>query len=645
MINKMPGIHTRSVFLSLATGLLIVAAALAITRTRLSAQPRGKAVYDKHCTECHGPTGKGDGPGAFYVAPRPRDFSTGRYKIRSTETGSVPTDEDLVRSVRQGLYGTAMPGWDRILSDTDIQDVVAYIKSLSPQFATPPTVVMPGDGTPSSPESIARGVQAYEKLQCGKCHGSDGRGTGAVTTEFQDDWNQPLPAADLTQPWTFRGGATSRDVYLRFRTGMAGTPMPSFAEAASDAEMWDLSNYIVSLARKPIWSMTAQEVADHYAREEADAKASPVKRGAYLVNSLGCVLCHSPVDEERRMMPGMRLAGGVLFRIEPFGDFTTGNLTSDKETGLGNWTDDEIKRVITKGTLRDGTRLLPFPMDYAAFGTMKPSDIDAIVAYLRTVPPVSNRVPPPRFKFFPSYLWGKFKLLILGDDPPMAIFPGNAGTKGGWAMKKFLKWTLLVVAVLAVCALGAFLYFIPPFFSVAPEEFTKAAADAAPPVSTIADPAQRAIAERGRYLVVSTGCIGCHATNGPQGPDLTKYLAGGAIMSRTKDATYVSRNLTPDKETGLGRRTRRRGQARAQKRRVSRRPHRADDEHAVGGIFQLDGRRSSRRRRVSAKHSGDSLSDAGAGAGQRGHRSGRIRPGARVEEIRRRGSDTSEVDG
>ena len=411
-------------------GLFVTMAALSLTGTRVDAQPRGKAVYDKYCTECHGTQGKGDGPSAFYVAPRPRDFSTGRYKIRSTETGSVPTDEDIVRSVRQGLYGTAMPAWDRILSDTDIHDVVAYIKSLSPQFTTPAKVVATGAGTTSSPESIARGLQAYEKLQCGKCHGTDGRGTGAVTTEFQDDWNRPLPAADLTKPWTFRGGATSRDIYLRFRTGMAGTPMPSFAEAATDNEMWDLANYIVSLARKPIWSMTHEEVADLYAREEAEAKTNPVKRGAYLVNTLGCVLCHSPVDQERRLIPGMRLAGGLRFRIEPFGDFPTGNLTSDKATGLGGWTDDEIKRVMTKGVLRDGTRLLPFPMDYAAFSTLKPSDLDAIVAYLRTVPPVSNKVPPPTFKFFPSYMWGKFKLLILGADPPMAIFSGNAGTGG-----------------------------------------------------------------------------------------------------------------------------------------------------------------------------------------------------------------------
>jgi hypothetical protein len=72
----------------------------------------------------------------WYLTPRPRDFTTGKYKIRTTETGSVPTDDDLMRTVRQGLYGTAMPGWERILSDGDIHDVVEYVKSLSPQFAT-----------------------------------------------------------------------------------------------------------------------------------------------------------------------------------------------------------------------------------------------------------------------------------------------------------------------------------------------------------------------------------------------------------------------------------------------------------------------------------------------------------------------------
>jgi len=414
-----------------AAATVLVAAAVGHQAARVEAQPRGKNVYDAHCVECHGDTGRGDGASAAYLTPRPRDFTSGKYKIRSTETGSVPTDEDLRQSVRQGLYGTAMPAWDRILSDAEIADVVAYIKGLSPQFATPSRPVTVAAGVPSSPESIARGLQVYDKLQCGKCHGSDGRGTGAVATTFEDDWKQPLRAADLTEPWTFHGGATARDIYLRFRTGMAGTPMPSFADAASDGEMWDLSNYVVSMARKPVWSMNAEEIKTFYTAQTADAKANPVKRGAYLVETLACIVCHSPADDQKRMLPGMRLAGGMLLRIVPFGDYPTGNLTSDKATGLGNWSDEEIKRAITKGILRDGTRLLPYPMDYASYSTMTADDLNAIVAYLRTVPPVVNKIPPPRRAFLPFYLWGKFKMLILGQDPPMVFFPGNAGTTGG----------------------------------------------------------------------------------------------------------------------------------------------------------------------------------------------------------------------
>jgi mono/diheme cytochrome c family protein len=122
-------------------------------------------------------------------------------------------------------------------------------------------------------------------------------------------------------------------------------------------------------------------------------------------------------------------------------------------------------------------------------------------------------------------------------------------------MKRFLTWALLILAVVAVCGFGAFLYLIPPFFITPPEDFGRALADAAPTVSDIADPAQRAIAARGRYLVMTHGCIGCHATNGSQGPDLTKYLAGGGLKVQTPHGTFISRNLTSDQETGIGRRT------------------------------------------------------------------------------------------
>ena len=122
-------------------------------------------------------------------------------------------------------------------------------------------------------------------------------------------------------------------------------------------------------------------------------------------------------------------------------------------------------------------------------------------------------------------------------------------------MKTFLKWTGLAVLVIGVAAFLAFLYFIPPFLVAPPETFSKPVAEAAPPVTGIADGRERLMAERGREIVMRTGCIGCHATNGAQGPDYSKYLAGGGLMMKTSHGTFVSRNLTPDPETGLAKRT------------------------------------------------------------------------------------------
>lgn len=122
-------------------------------------------------------------------------------------------------------------------------------------------------------------------------------------------------------------------------------------------------------------------------------------------------------------------------------------------------------------------------------------------------------------------------------------------------MKRRLMWIGAGALTLAVIAFLAFLYNVPPFFLIAPETFGQDMANAPPPVSGIADPAQRAIAERGRTLVMNIGCTGCHAANGPQGPDLSRYLAGGGTKITSAHGTYVSRNLTPDPDTGLARRT------------------------------------------------------------------------------------------
>jgi mono/diheme cytochrome c family protein len=396
--------------------------------------PSGKAIYEQRCVQCHGLDGRGDGAAAPVLIPRPRDFASAKFKLRTTESGSLPTDDDLIRAITYGVPGTSMPGWQPFLSQADIAAVAAYVKSFSPRFAserpqTIPTVAAASPGAPS-PQSIAAGKAVYEKLRCGACHGTDGKGTGAIATDLKDDDGRPLPATNLTEPWTFRGGATPQDVYLRFRTGMSGTPMPSFVNAASETDLRNLAAYVLTLARKPVWEMTAEEISALYQAQAAEAARDPVRRGRYVVSTIGCSYCHTPVRADGSLVDGMLFAGGQKWTAAPFGDFVSYNLTSDKETGLGGWTDDQIKAVLMRGIRPDGSRMLPYPMPWPSYASLTPSDLSAVVAYLRTIPPISNGIPAPTRPNIVSYLWGKFQLLILKKDMPLVTYPGNAGSAG-----------------------------------------------------------------------------------------------------------------------------------------------------------------------------------------------------------------------
>ncbi len=387
----------------------------------------GKPVYDRLCATCHGARGRGDGPAAEFLSPVPRDFTRGVYKFRTTTVNSLPADRDLDRIVADGLPGTAMPGFRRLLSDGERQDVISYIKRFSPRFdAEKPSPVKVPDPWASTPRDIAAGRNIYERLACATCHGED----GSANEELPDDWGHAIRSTDLTQPWTFRGGATAQEILLRVRTGIAGTPMPSFDDVASEKELEQLADFVVSLARRPVWAMSADELKAFYAQQARRAADNPVERGRYLVNSLSCAHCHSPVGTDGKMIPGMRFAGGMRIRIAPFGDFVSYNLTSDKDTGLGDWSDGEIKAVLTRGTRPDGTRMLPFPMGWPAYARLSESDLNAVVAFLRSLPPVVNKIPPPQPPNILQFLAGKFRWLILKQDPPMTLFAGNAGTSG-----------------------------------------------------------------------------------------------------------------------------------------------------------------------------------------------------------------------
>jgi DMSO reductase family type II enzyme heme b subunit len=214
----------------------------------------GKAVYTKWCAGCHGDNGAGDGEAARYMLPHPRDFTGAVYQIRSTASGELPTDVDLLRAVDMGLPGTAMPGWKTRLSDRERRDVVAYLKTFSTFFAD--TTIKPqalpfgrAPGGGSGAEALRVGRQFYDSIGCRKCHGDRGRGDGPSAPTLKDDAGRPIFAADLAENWRFNGGETVEDIYHRLRTGLDGTPMPSFDTTVATAEqLWRLAQYVRSLS-------------------------------------------------------------------------------------------------------------------------------------------------------------------------------------------------------------------------------------------------------------------------------------------------------------------------------------------------------------------------------------------------------------
>jgi mono/diheme cytochrome c family protein len=109
------------------------------------------------------------------------------------------------------------------------------------------------------------------------------------------------------------------------------------------------------------------------------------KKGFYLVTIAHCMECHTPMDKGARQW-GRLGAGGFEFH-GPWGVSVSRNITSSKTKGIGAWSDDEIKRAITAGVSKDGSKLKP-PMGYQYYATLTPDDLDAVVAYLRTVPAV-----------------------------------------------------------------------------------------------------------------------------------------------------------------------------------------------------------------------------------------------------------------
>ena len=195
---------------------------------------RGKEVYEESCAHCHGVEGRGDGSAAENLLPRPRDFTGGVYKIRSTESGQLPTDQDLFDIITNGMPGSSMPEWESALSANDRWELVAYIKTFYSGFQeleeaeTAPRRIDLTGKVKYSQKSVEIGKGLYTDLGCIECHGNVGRGDGTSAPTLVDVWDFRTWPANLTQGWTFRGGSSTEDIFKRFIGGIAGSPMPAF---------------------------------------------------------------------------------------------------------------------------------------------------------------------------------------------------------------------------------------------------------------------------------------------------------------------------------------------------------------------------------------------------------------------------------
>ncbi len=263
MTTMRPRWFTLAAFVALACSLgalrLLPGEATAQLKPAKGDVARGKAVYEKKCAVCHGVDGKGNGPAEFVLFPKPRDFTRGIFKIRSTTT--LPTDNDLLRTITQGIPGTSMPSWGT-LPETDRWDLVAFVESLSPRFTEEKAgseVQIPKPPPPSQ-ALLALGKDYYKEAGCFDCHGTTGRGDGPAAGTLKDEWSYPIVPYDFTIPGRMKGGSKLQDIYRTLTAGIGGTPMPSYADSLGERERWALGYYVLSLAGKPAPAPVAQEM-------------------------------------------------------------------------------------------------------------------------------------------------------------------------------------------------------------------------------------------------------------------------------------------------------------------------------------------------------------------------------------------------
>ncbi len=254
-------------------------------------------------------------------------------------------------------------------------------------------------------------------VACANCHGTRAKDFSIVPgMEFAGGFHIVDPAFDVyaanitPDKETGIGEWTDKQIITAIREGkdtegkiiFPPMPVPTYNNM-SDDDVKAIVAYLHTL--KPVrhevpeskWNIPQQAMPPAKGLP-APPQTDKVAYGRYIVTALAhCFECHTPLGPNGQPDMSKLGAGGMEITLAPGMAVRTANITPDPETGIGKWSDDDIKKALTEGLTPTGQHVSP-PMPFPFFKNMTADDLDAVVAYIRTIPPVVNKVERTEFQ-------------------------------------------------------------------------------------------------------------------------------------------------------------------------------------------------------------------------------------------------------
>lgn len=378
---------------------------------------RAKAVYRRRCAFCHGDDGDGKGMAAAALWPRPRSFVDEPFRFVSTDNG-MPTEADVFAIVSNGMPGSSMPPWRKLLPESDRRELTRYVLWLAKKSLLDKELakaddrrsrgkdapsaeeirqkveaaVAPGRPValppkpPFSRELAGKGAEVYAE-NCKQCHGA--RGDGRGQQPLKDSLGRPIRARSYSLG-VYKGGYSDEQLARRILAGLPGSPMPAFATALKDpADVWPLVYRVRQFER--------------------GARDAP-SRGRVLFHQRGCASCHGAegrgevpnynyltttvralnVVAKRMLVPD---AAGAKVVVEALSNGTLAALAASPPYPQFNVTlaqYDALTKLVRDGNPagRKDPKLGPPTFDMPSWkNELSDRQIDEILAYLVTLQP------------------------------------------------------------------------------------------------------------------------------------------------------------------------------------------------------------------------------------------------------------------